>query len=232
MGHTEANGVLDVISDLCGRVDIACVLITSEYELDYRLHPEEETAISGQAVAKRRADFVTGRAAANRAMRQLGIEAPPPLRQGKLREPLWPEGIVGSITHSRPWTIAVAARRSAISAIGIDLESSARMKEEDISRQIGSESELAWMRGFGDPVRALTMIFSSKEAVFKAFISPHCQRYFDFKDVQLVWLSERESFRGNLLVDLDEKYKRGYVFEVHCRSSDEWVFAHLIEDAA
>ena len=231
MPKPKPDLLFDVVSDLQGRPDLSCVVLSEAEQTTYELHPEEEKSISGKVVAKRRADFVTGRAAANRAMRQLGIEAPPPLRQGKMRELLWPEGIVGSITHSHPWAIAAAARLTAISAIGIDLESSARMKEEDISRQICDESELAWMRGFGDPVRALTMIFSSKEAVFKAF-SPHCQRYFDFKDVQLAWLSDRESFRGNLLVDLDEKYKRGYLFEVHCRSSDEWVFAHLIEAAA
>jgi enterobactin synthetase component D len=224
------DAVPDLVSDLQGRAGLSCVVLSVAEQVEYTLHPEEEKAISSKAVTKRRADFVAGRAAANRAMRQLGINEPTPVPQGKMREPLWPEGIVGSITHSHPWTIAVAARRSTASAIGIDLESSARMKEEDISGHICTDSELAWMRGFGEPMRALTMIFSSKEAIFKAF-SPHCHRYFNFKDAQLFWLPDEGAFRGELLVDLDEKYTRGYSFDVRCRTSDRLVFSYLIEEA-
>jgi 4'-phosphopantetheinyl transferase EntD len=231
MPDCKQNSPLDVVSDLIVRDKISCVLIDAGEKLDYCLRPEEEGALSDKAVEKRRLEFVAGRAAANRAMRKLGIEAPLPLPRGRMREPLWPAGIVGSITHSYPWTIAVAARRSEVSTIGIDLESLVRMKEEDISRQICTESELRWIGEFGDPLRALGMIFSSKEAVFKAF-SPHCQCYFDFKDARLVWQPEKESFQGELLVDLEVKYRRGYGFEVHCRSSDDWIFAHLIEGCA
>jgi len=230
MPPSKEHSALEVISGLCGRTDVACVLIASEDTLGYGLHPDEEKSLSPAAVAKRREEFTAGRAAANRAMRELGIAAPPPVPQGKMREPLWPEGVVGSITHSHPWTIAVAARSSSVAAIGIDLESSARMKEEDISRHICIDSEIAWMRGHPQPLRALTMIFSSKEAVFKA-LSPRCKRYFDFKDARLVWLPGEDAFRGELLIHLDKKYTRGYSFEVSCRSSKEWIFSYLIEES-
>jgi 4'-phosphopantetheinyl transferase EntD len=230
MSISMQDSVPDLLSDLNSTPGVSCILLSADEQTAYKLHPEEGKSISGKAVAKRRAEFVAGRAAANRAMQQLGINEPPPVPQGKMREPLWPEGIAGSITHSHPWTIAVAAYRSNVSAIGIDLENSARMKEEGISRHICSESERAWMRESGDPLRALTMIFSSKEAIFKAF-SPRCQRYFGFKDAQLVWLPDRAAFRGELLVDLDKKYTRGYPFEVRCRTSNDWVFAHTIEKA-
>lgn len=218
------------MSELYGRAHVACALIDSEEKLVYRLHAEEERSLSPTAVAKRREEFIAGRAAANRAMRELGISAPPPVPQGRMREPLWPEGIVGSITHSHPWTIAVAARSSSVAAIGIDLESLARMKEEDISRHICIDSEITWMRGHPEPLRALTMIFSSKEAVFKA-LSPLCERYFDFKDARLLWLSGKDAFRGELLINLGKKYRRGYTFEVSCRTSDGWVFSYLIEES-
>ena len=226
----ERNSVRDILLDLERTRRVSCVLLSTDEPVAYDLQPEEKRLLSGKEVEKRRSDFLAGRAAANRALRNLGIEAPGPVLQGKVREPLWPDGIVGSITHSHPWTIVAASRRSAVSAIGIDLESSVKIRKEDISGQICTELELVWIRGFDDPSRALGMIFSSKEAVFKAF-SPHCGRYFEFKDAQLAWIPEKRAFCGELLVELNRKYTRGYEFQVHCRTNDEWIFAYLVEDA-
>ena len=42
--------------------------------------------------------------------------------------PLWPEGWVGSLTHSAGWGAVAVARTESIRAVGIDLEDPQRMK--------------------------------------------------------------------------------------------------------
>ncbi|MEV4420566.1 hypothetical protein AB0L40_11415 [Patulibacter sp. NPDC049589] len=59
--------------------------------------PEEFVAVR-HAVETRRREFVTGRACAHRALAALGVPVVP-IMSGPNREPLWPEGVVGSITH-------------------------------------------------------------------------------------------------------------------------------------
>ena len=64
-------------------------------DLDVSLFPEEEVAL-GRAGAKRRRQFTAGRACARRAMRCLGM-VPVPILSGSSRQPIWPEGVVGSL---------------------------------------------------------------------------------------------------------------------------------------
>ena len=63
------------------------------------LLPEEEPLVA-RAVDKRRREFAAGRACARRALEQLGLPASPILA-GPRREPLWPPGVVGALTHCR-----------------------------------------------------------------------------------------------------------------------------------
>ena len=70
---------------------------TREDRLDVELFPEEELAL-GDAVEKRRREFMTGRACAREALAGLGFPDSP-VGSGTKGEPLWPPGVVGSITH-------------------------------------------------------------------------------------------------------------------------------------
>lgn len=75
-----------------------------------------------RAVDKRRAEFLAGRWCAREALRLAGLADPPPIAIGAEREPLWPAGWVGSISHSRGEAWAVAAPAGRLRGIGIDLE--------------------------------------------------------------------------------------------------------------
>src|SRR5450631_452976 len=61
------------------------------------LFPEEEALVS-DASPSRRLEFLEGRACAHAALRRLGYDEAPILR-GKARQPRWPSGFVGSISH-------------------------------------------------------------------------------------------------------------------------------------
>jgi 4'-phosphopantetheinyl transferase EntD len=84
------------------------------------LFPEELPLIA-RAVPRRRAEFTTGRACARRALAELGV-APAAILSGDRREPLWPDGVVGAITHCAGFRAAAVGRATDYRSIGIDAE--------------------------------------------------------------------------------------------------------------
>jgi 4'-phosphopantetheinyl transferase EntD len=130
------------------------------------LHPAESQAV--QNVAPRRLmDYAAGRECARLALRHLGIEGFPLLSAGD-RRPLWPEGIAGSITHTRGCCIAAVARSYDVRSLGLDAEVVAAV-HQDLWRRICCPQELEWLaRQPPDqqmPVAAL--IFAAKESFYK-----------------------------------------------------------------
>ena len=75
---------------------------------------------------KRLADFSTGRYCAIKALEQLGINNSI-IPIGKDREPIWPEGIVGSISHCDSLTGAIVAKSSDHISLGLDIEEIGRV---------------------------------------------------------------------------------------------------------
>src|SRR5215207_4316780 len=90
---------------------------------DGRLFPQEE-AIIARAVERRRREFTTARMCAHAALTKLGL-TPVPILRGERNAPVWPAGVVGSITHCAGYRAAVVAHSSDLTAIGIDAEPNA-----------------------------------------------------------------------------------------------------------
>ena len=128
---------------------------------------EEERPFVARAVDKRFREFNAGRICARRAMQRLSV-APVALPSDTDRAPIWPLGLVGSITHTDGYCVAAVALASAIRSVGVDVEVDGAVKEELWSR-ICDESELAWVRAQSDwdPGRLVKLIFSAKEAFYK-----------------------------------------------------------------
>lgn len=131
------------------------------------LHPEERACIA-RAAPRRIAEFTAGRACARRALADLGIPDFA-LRMGADRAPLWPPGIVGSITHCPGYCAAVAIPASACSGIGIDAEQPGTL-DADAEASFCTVDERAWLARHAPDARAraATALFSAKEAVVKA----------------------------------------------------------------
>jgi 4'-phosphopantetheinyl transferase EntD len=89
--------------------------------------PGEESLVVN-AVEARRREFITARRCAREALAKLGY-APVPIRAGRKREPLWPAGLVGSITHTAGFRAAAVAPRSMLASIGIDTEQNDRLPD-------------------------------------------------------------------------------------------------------
>jgi len=209
--------------------NVGLAIVSGEDQASYTLHPEEARILSPRACGRKRVEFASGRAAAHFALKQIGFENPPPVLRGQKGEPIWPDGIVGSITHCYPWSVAVAVKRSNRVAIGVDLETMEGIQGTDISDLVCGEAELDWVRG-GNLQERLTMIFSAKEAVYKAFY-PLCRRYIDFKEVELTWFPGQYRFQGKFLAPFGANLPRGHACAVHCCSHAELVFSCLIHQS-
>jgi len=122
---------------------------------------------------------------------------------GAQREPLWPAGIVGSITHTEGLCAVAAARDTQYRGIGIDVEPNLPI-EPDLIDYVCEDAELqaaASLAGL-EPERAARLLFSAKEAVYKCqfYLS---RRFLEFHDVN-IRLSASGEFRAELRVDLPE----------------------------
>src|SRR5262245_11502467 len=81
----------------------------------------EEEALVAKAVRSRRQQFTAGRLLARQAWQRLG-QAPVSLLNDAQRVPIWPLGIVGTITHTHIWCAAAVARRGEVTGLGADVE--------------------------------------------------------------------------------------------------------------
>jgi 4'-phosphopantetheinyl transferase EntD len=165
-------------------------------DADAVLFPEEEVLIEG-AVAPRRAEFATARACAREALRRIGAPAGPILR-GPRREPLWPPGIVGSITHCTGYRAAAAARADQVLTIGIDAEPHAAIPER-VAARVLDDDERAWISSAPAGIRWDRLFFSAKESVYKAWF-PLAQCWLGFEDASLTLDPDAGTFHARLLI--------------------------------
>ena len=70
-----------------------------------------------RAVPQRRREFFAGRLAAHRAMEALG-HLPEPVPMGQDRAPVWPQGLVGSISHGAGACAAMYGQKGAFQRSG------------------------------------------------------------------------------------------------------------------
>lgn len=165
-------------------IGVACSGITGDVG---QLYPEELTAVS-RAVPKRQREFATGRANARTAMTRMGAAASC-IPSGPDRAPVWPPGLIGSISHTDTACVAVVGRRTQMASIGIDLEDDLPI-DQNLWPTICTPAETAHLRA--QPLewqgRLVTRLFSAKEAVYK-WQYPLTGCMLDFQQVQVTWLS-------------------------------------------
>lgn len=156
------------------------------------LLPDELVYVESSA-AKRRADFSTGRYCARQALAGL-INASPPILQGSSRQPLWPHGVVGSISHSQNITGAVAALNSNIIAIGLDIETIGGIKPDMWNMVFHQEEQELIQSKQGKTEVWATLLFSLKEAFYKMQY-PLTKLFLDFLDVSISEINGRLCLR-------------------------------------
>jgi len=143
-----------------------------------------EAACVARAVPKRIGEFAAGRACARAALASLNI-VDFALCAGPDREPLWPQGITGSITHCAGYCGVVVARASCAAALGVDAERRDAVQRRLWDR-IASAPERAWLEELPASAAAhmAALIFSAKEAFFKCQF-PLTRQWLNFSDVSV-----------------------------------------------
>ena len=171
-----------------------------------KLHPAEENYFSQLSSVSRKEHYRSGRICAGEVLSKLGTLGQPVLRDPQTREPLWPEGISGAITHSGKWAAAAAGKTSDVSGIGIDLEDLERQVDSRISRHVCIPEEQKWLQECGEDFleQNLKIIFSAKESIFKAFF-PYTRTYLHFHDARI--LMEQTFFQKSKSDSLTKKEK-------------------------
>lgn len=146
--------------------------------------PPEEAALVAGAVEKRRRDFALGRSCACAALAQIG-HADAVVGRGAGGAPAWPNGVIGSITHTQGFAAALAATAGPYQGLGIDAERSNGMDEKLFAR-LFTPPERGWLAGLPEARRkcAATLLFSAKEAWFKAHHPATGQRL-NFQQVEI-----------------------------------------------
>jgi enterobactin synthetase component D / holo-[acyl-carrier protein] synthase len=161
---------------------------------------EPELEAVARAVPKRQAEYRTVRHCARRALGELGF-APAPILSGPKREPLWPDGVVGSLTHCAGYRGAAVAKWDRVRSVGIDAEPHATLPD-GVLEQVASESERAGLRAIDDAldatVHADRVLFCAKEAIYKAWY-PLARRWLGFEHAE-VRLDPTGAFHARLLV--------------------------------
>ena len=187
----------DVIEEILP--DYVVAVDTRDEWLDIVLSPDEEEAL-GQAVDKRRREFVTARGCAQQALERLGLP-PSSIPTGTRGEPRWPHGVVGSITHCAGYRACALARAANIAALGIDAEPHEALPD-GILGEIAKAEEWVWL---GELMRAEPavhwdrLVFSAKEAVYKTWF-PLAKRWLGFEDAVVTVDTVQQVFYARLLV--------------------------------
>jgi 4'-phosphopantetheinyl transferase EntD len=174
-------------------------VVATREDLDVELYPEEEAVVE-RAVGKRRREFTTARACARDALERIG-HPPGPIPTGARGEPLWPAGIVGSITHCDGYRACAVARSAELLTVGVDAEPDQPLPD-GVLGDIALAEEREWLRDLARQAPEThwdRLLFSIKESIYKAWF-PLAERWLGFEDALVEIDRQRGSFSARLLV--------------------------------
>lgn len=170
-----------------------------EHPAELDLLPAEEALVRG-AVDRRRREFAAVRRCARGALAALGFP-PEPILAGERGDPIWPAGVVGSMTHCHGYAAAALGPSTSVLGIGVDAEPEGplpegveeliclpqeRVRLADLARE---DPRLHWDR----------LLFSAKESVYKTWY-PLMRTWLDFDQVQIDVDPHHGTFLARLLV--------------------------------
>ncbi len=195
---------------------VICYFEVNNYSPKLLAYYDIELPLALKSAAKKRlAEFVAGRIAARQALQQLGCHHHSVVGRADDGRPLWPQSVIGSISHQGNSACCAVAWDTCYTVLGVDIEQYMtagvaantqalimQPKEHAIVQQLmhGDESLSA--------PKMLTLLFSAKESLYKA-LYPAVLKYFDFLDASVRVLDRRQAyFSLGLDVDLTKNIKK------------------------
>ncbi|MGH3653800.1 4'-phosphopantetheinyl transferase family protein [Glutamicibacter sp.] len=164
---------------------------------DGRSYWEEERYIA-EAVPERQQEFRTVRVCARRALARLG-HAGVALVPDEKRAPIWPAGVVGSMTHCAGFRAAAVASANDIRGVGIDAELHASLPAEILDIILLPEEQVmaAELSAHHPGIAWDRLIFSAKESVFKAWF-PLTRQWLDFLECRILIDAQAHRFQASI----------------------------------
>lgn len=145
---------------------------------EFALLPDEAASIGPCAVTVKRQSGAVRLLARDDLRNRFGQSCAIP--RDKKRRPVWPAGIVGSLSHDATTAACAISRQSAYLAIGIDVEPDSPMPE-GTALMVPTPTEAA---RYAPDILQSRLLFCIKEAAYKAF-STLDPRFLDFQDVEV-----------------------------------------------
>jgi 4'-phosphopantetheinyl transferase EntD len=157
----------------------------------------ETELLSPNTVSKRREEFTAGRTCARAALALSGV-TPTPILQGKRGEPLWPDHVIGSITHCSGYCAAAVTSGQRYRSLGIDAEPNEALPPEVLGL-IARAEERQWIaERRDDGVYWDRILFSIKESVYKVWF-PLERRWLDFHQAHVQIDVKANLFKATLM---------------------------------
>ncbi|WP_366517664.1 4'-phosphopantetheinyl transferase superfamily protein [uncultured Marinobacter sp.] len=156
---------------------------------------EQEQQLMLYALPKRQREFYSGRHFARIALHRAGISSTC-LPRGPLGNPIWPDTVVGSITHDHTYGAAVVGFYRELQGLGLDLIEDPSQVTEELIDQIMHPHEQTLLRSLYPDLSPVSVAFSVKESVVKA-TSVLVGRYMDLLEIRLDCTSQGLNARVN-----------------------------------
>lgn len=189
---------------------------------------QAERDLVANLISQRQHKFLAGRTAVRQALYLLGVEHDKSIMVGTYRQPIFDSNVVGSISHSQNYVVALAALAKNKASVALDLEKIKDRISQDLIQRIADDKEAAWI--CAEPSlkeQRFTLIFSAKETLYK-LLYPLYQEFFGFKDASLAWDQQSNCFRVEYLKDFkkkNDKFDRSQI-QIFCQIDSGFVLTY------
>jgi len=165
----------------------------------------DEIASTNEMTLQRCLEFSAGRRVGRLALAALGEVALVGIPIGVGGEPIWPQGVVGSISHTARYAGALVSKVSRHLSVGFDLDDGRPVGDVAAARLMTTaEIDAVIGKGWANTVaNAQTVVFSAKEAVFKCQYPRTRLRDLDFDQVCLATAQNPDALAANPSRDAD-----------------------------
>lgn len=180
-----------------------------------------------QAAPRRQTQFRAGRHCARLALARAGAGVHAPAMGGD-GLPVWPDGWVGSISHTMGKAVALVAPASEVAAVGVDVELwLPAERAAEIADAVALPADItALAAGTGrSGADAVTLLFSAKESLYKT-LYPTVRRFHDF-DAACLAACGSDYLDLALTCDWHAQWPAGTVFRLAFATGPTWVITSL-----
>lgn len=181
------------------------------------------------SINKRKIEFLLGRCCAYDALFKFSNEVGF-LARTKNGQPVWPDGFVGSISHSTREILAVAAHKENYLSVGIDVEKIICKQDAIILiDMILNLDEKNLIKGMSeqDMLMVVTLIFSVKESFYK-LINNVSEINLDFNVISLLEF-DRNSYVIRINKTINSKFTHGLTIKGFYVTTSTSIITLLLE---